>query len=133
MPRNKKRRFISREPENQIFAPLGSLSKEEVLLNLEGFEAIRLSDYENLDQETASKVMGVSRQTYGRILKEAREIVAEALVTGKQIKISGGNYQLRGSRGNGRRFRGGRNSDSDLNWIIIFDQGDTLQFVEPGF
>lgn len=115
MPRYKKRRFIAREPENEIFSPSGSSFNQELILNLEGFEAIRLSDHENLDQESASKIMGVSRQTYGRILKEARRTVAEALVTGKRIRISGGDYQLRGSGGNGRRFRGGRNNASDLN------------------
>ncbi|MGM0419202.1 MAG: DUF134 domain-containing protein [Thermodesulfobacteriota bacterium] len=115
MPRYKKRRFISREPENKFFAPSGNFSEEEILLTLEGFEAIRLSDYENLDQESASKIMKVSRQTYGRILREARQAVAEALVEGKRIKISGGNYQLRVQAGNRRRFRGGRNNNSDFN------------------
>jgi predicted DNA-binding protein (UPF0251 family) len=108
MPRYKKRRFISREPGNKFFAPSDHSSEVVLLLTLEGFEAIRLSDYENLDQESASKIMKVSRQTYGRILREARQTLAEALVAGKRMKISGGNYQLRSQRGNKRSFRGGR-------------------------
>ncbi|MDY0131828.1 MAG: DUF134 domain-containing protein [Desulforegulaceae bacterium] len=114
MTRYKKKRFISRKPENQVFAPLGNSFKEELVLSLEGFEAIRLSDYENLNQETASKIMGVSRQTYGRILREARQIIAEALVVGKKINISGGHYQLRSEKGNRRRFRGGQSRNPDF-------------------
>jgi predicted DNA-binding protein (UPF0251 family) len=70
-------------------------------------EAIRLTDFEGLDQETAADMMEVSRQTYGRILARARNIVGEALVTGKALKIGGGTYELRGM-GRRRRRGGGR-------------------------
>jgi predicted DNA-binding protein (UPF0251 family) len=79
----------------------------EISLSVEGLEAIRLSDFEHLDQETAAKMMEVSRQTYGRILSEARGIVSEALVTGKALIIQGGSYEMRG-RHRKRRRRGGR-------------------------
>jgi predicted DNA-binding protein (UPF0251 family) len=82
---------------------------EEVILPLEGLEAIRLSDYQGLDQETAAGIMNISRQTFGRILAEARSIVADALVTGKTLRIEGGHYSLppRGGRKRHRRKRGG--------------------------
>ncbi len=76
-------------------------------MSLEEPEAIRLSDFEHLDQETAADMMEVSRHTYGRILAGARSIVAEALVTGKALKIEGGTYEFRGM-GRRRRRRGGR-------------------------
>jgi predicted DNA-binding protein (UPF0251 family) len=79
----------------------------EVFMSLEELEAIRLSDFEHLDQETAANMMEVSRHTYGRILANARSIVAEALITGKALKIEGGTYEFRGM-GRGRRRRGGR-------------------------
>lgn len=50
---------------------------------VEGLEAIRLSDFQGLDQETAARMMNISRQTFGRVLAEARAIVADALVMGK--------------------------------------------------
>jgi predicted DNA-binding protein (UPF0251 family) len=78
----------------------------EVLMSVEELEAIRLSDFDHLDQETAANMMEVSRHTYGRILTSARSIIAEALVTGKALKIEGGTYELRGM-GRGRRRRGG--------------------------
>ena len=66
------------------------------LLSVEELEAIRLSDFEGLDQESAANLMEVSRQTYGRILARARRIVSEALVTGKALRIEGGDYEFRG-------------------------------------
>ena len=57
-------------------------------------EAIRLSDFQGLDQEAAAGMMDVSRQTFGRILAEARAIVADALVMGKVLRIEGGHYEM---------------------------------------
>ncbi len=104
MPRPKKPRFVSQYPFLKRFGPLQGHPAGEVRLSIEEMEAIRLSDFENLDQETAAGRMQVSRQTYGRILSQARRAVAEALVTGKAISIGGGDYQFRG-RGVGRRRR----------------------------
>ena len=36
--------------------------------------------------------MGVSRATFGRIVQNARSIVADALINGKAINVGGGNY-----------------------------------------
>jgi len=74
-----------------------------VVLPVEGLEAIRLNDFEGLDQETAATRMSVSRQTFGRILGEARRVVAEALVMGKILRIEGGDFDMPPNR---RRRRG---------------------------
>ncbi len=109
MPRPKKPRFVSAYPTMTAFVPEGMSVSGEVLLSVEGIEAIRLSDFEGLDQDTAARLMAVSRQTYGRILSEARSVVANALVTGKALRIKGGMYAFRGQRGRrGRRMGRGR-------------------------
>ncbi len=77
------------------FIPDGIPVTGDINISIEGMEAIRLSDFEGLDQETASKLMEVSRQTYGRILSEARKIIAEAIITGKILRVEGGNYEFR--------------------------------------
>jgi predicted DNA-binding protein (UPF0251 family) len=107
MPRPKKTRFVSGYPAIAAFVPRGMAAIGEVLLTLEELEAIRLSDFEHLDQEKAADMMGVSRHTYGRILADARSVVAEALVTGKAMRIQGGTYEFRGM-GRRRRRRVGR-------------------------
>jgi predicted DNA-binding protein (UPF0251 family) len=107
MPRPKKPRFVSGYPTLTAFIPEGVPVTGEVFLSVEELEAIRLSDFESLDQESAANLMEVSRQTYGRILAQARSIISEALVTGKALKIEGGDYEFRGM-GRRRRRGGGR-------------------------
>jgi len=61
-----------------------------VELTLDELEAIRLADYEGLYQEAAARSMGVSRQTFGRIIQQAHRKIAEAVLFGKILKIQGG-------------------------------------------
>jgi len=107
MPRPKKPRFVSGYPTITAFVPKGMPQTGAVVLSVEGLEALRLSDFERLDQETAAQIMAVSRQTYGRILGQARATVSEALVTGKTLKVEGGTYEMRGAGRRRRRRRGG--------------------------
>jgi predicted DNA-binding protein (UPF0251 family) len=72
--------------------PLSEL--EEVVISLDELEAIRLADGEGLYHDAAADKMGVSRQTFGRILETARNKVAEFLVDGKALKIEGGNVTM---------------------------------------
>lgn len=107
MPRPRKLRFVQGRPIVNAFIPDNPppWGKEEVVLSIEGLEAIRLNDFQGLDQETAAKMMNVSRQTFGRILAEARVIVADALVMGKILRIEGGHFDMP-PRGRGRHRRG---------------------------
>jgi predicted DNA-binding protein (UPF0251 family) len=104
---------VSGYPAIAAFIPQGVPITGEVTLSVEELEAIRLSDFEHLDQESAANLMQVSRQTYGRILFNAHSIVGEALVTGKALKIAGGNYAMRGG---GRRRRGRRGRMGGLQY-----------------
>ncbi len=99
MPRPRKPRFVRGGPMSNVFKPKGipAMDLEAVVLSFEGLEALRLTDLEKLDQETAAGRMNVSRQTFGRVLAEARVVVSEALVMGKMIRIYGGAYALPGS------------------------------------
>ncbi|MGD9210119.1 MAG: DUF134 domain-containing protein [Desulfobacteraceae bacterium] len=105
MPRPKKTRFVSAYPTITAFVPQGVPVVGEIAISIEEVEAIRLSDFEHLDQETAANMMEISRHTFGRILASARGAVAEAIVTGKALKIEGGNYEFRGRGGGGQRRR----------------------------
>jgi len=110
MPRPKKPRFVSEYPAIATFVPQGTPITGQVMLTVEELEAIRLSDFECMDQETAANSMRVSRQTYGRILTRARGIVSMALVTGKTLKIAGGNYAIHGEGRFRHRRRGSMGS-----------------------
>jgi predicted DNA-binding protein (UPF0251 family)/predicted Fe-Mo cluster-binding NifX family protein len=67
----------------------------EVYLGLDGFEALRLADIEGMKQEDAAEKMGVSRQTFGRILSSARKTVTEALFHGMALRLDGGNFEIK--------------------------------------
>jgi predicted DNA-binding protein (UPF0251 family) len=109
MPRPRKLRWVQGRPVVAAFLPdqMPPWGREEVILSVEGLEAIRLADYQGLDQETAASMMNVSRQTFGRMLAEARAIVADALIMGKVLRIEGGHFETP-PRGRGRHRRGWR-------------------------
>lgn len=96
MPRPKYIRKVSNTPEVSYFKPRGiPVSElEEVILSFEELEAVRLSDLEGCYQEQAADKMGVSRQTFGRIIDSAHKTIADAVINGKAIKIEGGSYIL---------------------------------------
>lgn len=93
MPRPQTDRRVLGAPRTTFFKPAGIPAREleEVTLTLDEFEAIRLADYEGLYQEAAALRMGVSRQTFGRIVEAARKRVADAIVNGKALRVEGGN------------------------------------------
>jgi predicted DNA-binding protein (UPF0251 family) len=109
MPRPRKLRFVQGRPIVDAFMPTSTppWGSGEAFLPVEGLEAIRLSDFQSMDQDTAAHIMNVSRQTFGRILAEARGIVADALVMGKMLRIEGGHFDMP-PRGRHRRGWGGR-------------------------
>jgi transposase-like protein len=61
---------------------------------MDEFEAIRLADLDGLYHDKAAERMKISRQTFGRIIGEARHKVAEALVKGLALRIEGGEIEM---------------------------------------
>ncbi len=117
MPRPRKFRRVQAHPEITYFKPQGVPLRNlgEVNIPVEGLEALRLADLEKIDHELAAAEMGISRPTFSRVLSAARNSVADALVNGLAIRISGGDFFIRGGprgghgrQGNQRRGRGGR-------------------------
>ncbi len=106
MPRPKNPRTIHAPPTVGGFKPRKVGEKGEVILSLEEFEAIRLIDFEGLDQIRASKLMGVSRQTFGRVLRSGRFTLSKALIKGLHLKVGGGCYEIRGGNGKQDNARG---------------------------
>ena len=90
--RPKKTRWIKCEPEERCFRPLCKPLKEleGVILTIDEFEAVRLSDLEGLTQEQVARQMKVHRSTISRILQSAHRKIADGLVNIKAIRIEGG-------------------------------------------
>jgi predicted DNA-binding protein (UPF0251 family) len=127
VPRPTQLRQVSLRPSIKCFKPIGiPMSELEILsLQLDELEAIRLTDREGLYQEEAATRMGVSRVTFGRILREAHEKVAEALLEGKALVIGEGPVRFapglrgvcavhEGPRRRGRACRCGRDPEESV-------------------
>jgi predicted DNA-binding protein (UPF0251 family) len=112
MTRPKCYRNVCGVPDKNYFKPRGipAVDLEEIVLNLDEFEAIRLADFEQLYQEDAALRMNVSRQTFGRIINEAHKKIADVLINAKALKIEGGKIILDETRpcGRAKRSRAGK-------------------------
>jgi len=89
MPRPRNRRRIRINPNSYYYKPRGIPLRdlEEIEITLEELEALRLKDHLQLDQKDAAEKMQVSQPTFHRIIKNARQKLASAVVEGKAIKI----------------------------------------------
>jgi len=89
-------RRIAALPIAEAFGPLPASAPEpdQVVVTLDEFEAVRLADLEELYQERAAERMGVSRPTFSRIIESAHRKIAEALVSGKGLRIEGGSVSM---------------------------------------
>jgi predicted DNA-binding protein (UPF0251 family) len=87
--RPKKERVLAVAPKAMKFSP-DCTSSGTVVISTDELEALRLADLEKLTQEECAQRMGISRRTYWNTLKNARQKIASALVSGKEIRIVDG-------------------------------------------
>lgn len=89
-------RRIATLPGVVYFKPAGIPLRDlaERTLCLDEFEALRLSDRDGLGQAEAARRMGISRQTFSRILARARQTVATCLTEGLAVRIEGGEIRV---------------------------------------
>ncbi|MCB0283957.1 MAG: DUF134 domain-containing protein [Calditrichaeota bacterium] len=91
-----RRRRIDEPPKFLNFKPSGiprgMLKKIEI--SLDEYEAIRLADYMQLEHEEASEKMNISRPTFTRLIRSARQKVAKSIIEGHELIIKGGNIEL---------------------------------------
>lgn len=101
MPRPRRCRRVWALPNVTCFRPAGQQTSGEAVLTVDEFEAVRLKDLLGMEQEEAAKKMNISQPTFHRLISSARKKIADALVSGKAIKIEGGNYKMPNSSGIG--------------------------------
>jgi predicted DNA-binding protein (UPF0251 family) len=96
MGRPFKYRRVAFVPGVTFFKPAGIPLRdlEEIQVTIEEAEAIRLKDLEGLEQEEGAEKMNISRPTFQRILSSARQKIASAILSGKAIRIEGGNFEI---------------------------------------
>ncbi len=96
MPRRRRLRRVVEPPKFRGFRPYGhpGRNRSKVELLYEEYEAIKLADYDLMNHQGASELMGVSRATFARIYESARRKIAHALVESKEIITVFGNAYL---------------------------------------
>lgn len=60
---------------------------DEIILTKEEMEAVKLKDFDGLEQTKAAEKMNTSQSTFQRILSSARIKISEAIVKSKALKI----------------------------------------------
>lgn len=89
MPRRQKMRQCRRLDDGRFYKPSGipACQLETVELNLDEFEALRLCDFDGMNQIEAAESMGISRGTVQRLLGTGRKKVVDILLHQKALKI----------------------------------------------
>ena len=94
MPRPQRYRRVCHEPEYTEFTPEGSREGESIILTIDEYEVIRIVDLEGHTHEECAESMDISRTTVTEIYASARKKIADAIVNGRQLVITGGRYRL---------------------------------------
>ncbi|MBN2152938.1 MAG: DUF134 domain-containing protein [Candidatus Lokiarchaeota archaeon] len=115
MTRPRKTKIVHGAPipaSRAIFKPAGIPLNVVPVNNItfEEYEAMRLVDWRSKSQFEAATMMGVSQPSISRLLTTGRQKVMDALVMGKAIRISGGDFRL--------AFRGFGCLSCDHKWEI---------------
>jgi len=89
-------RKVVAPPGFRGYKPYGNRlgQKGHVELLYEEYEAIKLADYDGMNHQEASQLMGVSRATFARIYEMARKKIARALVETREIRSVFGNAEF---------------------------------------
>ena len=90
MPRPTRCRKIEQLPLYRSFSPDDVSAAETLQMTVDEFETLRLLDAEGLTQEACAARMNIARTTVTAIYDSARKKVAQALVQGKRLLITGG-------------------------------------------
>jgi uncharacterized protein len=89
MVRPLKQRRIQFDPKILYYKPRGVRLRdlEEVVLSVDEVEALRVKYVKGLDQIKCAVNMKVSQSTFQRILASTNKKIAEAIISGKAIRI----------------------------------------------
>jgi predicted DNA-binding protein (UPF0251 family) len=110
-------------PQITYFKPMGvALAKlEEERISVEEAEAIRLKDLEEMELEDCARRMNVSRTTFSRVLNSAHKKIADALLSGKAMRIEGGNFKMAV-----RRFRCVNGHEWDVSFEAMIKESPSF-------
>ncbi|MBQ7183302.1 MAG: DUF134 domain-containing protein [Clostridia bacterium] len=124
MPRPVRCRRIERLPEYRSFSPDDTSAAESVRMTVDEFEALRLLDDEGLTQDKCALRMNIARTTVTAIYDSARKKVADALVRGKRLLITGGCCEFEPVEIRQTIMEKGRNT---MRIAVTYENGEIFQ------
>lgn len=138
MARPRRCRRICAEPAYERFVPEGIPCGGPVVLTLDEYETIRLMDLEKLTHEQCAGQMDISRTTVTEIYERAREKIADCIVNGKTLLITGGDYRFCDGSASGfcqktcrRKQAGGgrppKKGENEMRVAVTYENGEVFQ------
>ena len=124
MPRPSRCRRIERLPVYRSFSPDDAAADESVYMTVDEFETFRLLDNEGLTQEECAVRMNIARTTVTAIYDSARKKVADALVNGKRLLITGGHCRFEPVEINQTIMEKGSNA---MRIAVTYENGEVYQ------
>lgn len=117
MARPTRCRKICAEPAYDSYRPMGIPTGEKITMTVDEYETLRLIDLEKCTHEQCAKQMGISRTTVTELYESARYKLADSVINGKILNISGGNYRLCNGRGEACCHRNCKRTDISVKTI----------------
>ncbi len=126
VPRPQRCRRIGGYPDHWRFSPEEPEQPDEpIRMTLDEFETIRLIDRQGLTQEQCAQQMGVSRPTVTAIYESARFKIAQVLVDGRALTLSGGNYRVCPQEGAGTDIH--QKGMDQMRIAVTYENGEIFQ------
>lgn len=121
-------RKIRALPEFYRFSPDDG-ANGEVQLTLDELETVRLLDSSALTQEEAAAQMGVARTTVTALYETARRKIADCLLNGRRLVISGGAWKIES-----KEMPDFPAKEGNMRIAVTFENGEVFQhFGHTGF
>ncbi len=124
MPRPFRCRRIEQLPVYRSFSPDDAEAAESVRMTVDEYEALRLLDSEGLTQEACAARMRIARTTVTAIYESARRKVADALVNGKRLLITGGHFEYEPVRIEQEIIEKGKDT---MRIAVTYENGEIFQ------
>ncbi len=127
MARPSRCRRICRKPFFNSFIPCGLYNGEQINLSIDEYEVIRLIDYEKNTHEQCARQMDIARTTVTEIYERARLKIADSIINGKKLVITGGNYRLCDGNSEYCREKNCRKEMNNMKIAVTFENGQIFQ------
>ena len=82
-----KPRIIMNMMDFDSFYPLNGEDRESIVIGYDEMEALRLVDYQGMNQEEAASSMGVSRGTVWRCVDSGRRKLVAMVIEGRPMHV----------------------------------------------